>query len=1040
MQITLFGNLNITEAGVTVTTVNSNRLHSLLAWLILQGEHPQPRERVASVLWPDSNAAQARTNLRQLLHHLKRALPEECTSLRTEHFTVQWCHDGTCEIDTAEFGRKLADAEHARDREDGSGEREFLIAAAALYQDDLLPSLYDEWLLPLRQDFRRQFSKALFRLAFLLEQQGNLAEASAWAARLVTHDPLSEPGYQLLIRLQAAMHDRSGALRTYHRCLKVLRRELGVSPGPETLALFERVLKSEASVPEAAIQPLPEHEKERHLVGRSLECQRLRHAWKTAQGDGSRLVLISGDPGIGKTRLAEEFLQTVEANGGVVSRSRCYSGQGQVAYAPVAEWLRTETVRHVWDKLSAPHLADLARLVAEIRDALPSLETPQPLVESWQRIHLYEALQAAFTRASRPLLLFLDDLQWCDAESLEWLQWMLCSRASAGIMLVGTVRPEEAGRDHPFTAFLATLRQAATVMEIPLQPLSPAETITLARQESAETLDETRLREISQSTKGNPLFVLESVRAGVQSTRVHAVISARLAALSTSGYELAGLASIVGRPFSFELLEKAMDWDERSLSQALDELWQRRIVESRGDAEYDFTHDRLREVARGELSPVRVRYLHRRVARALEEVHRTDSEDWNGQIASHYEQAVMGEQAIKHLHLAAVSARQRFAFAEAAHRIERALRLRRQFQGSDAGLRQELDLLLLLGSVLIAIQGYSAPEVGANYGRALEISLRLGGSDRLAILSGLWVFHVVRGEVEIAHQAATSFMEASAGEAEGRFEMESHFLCGSSLYHLGRIEESLQHLTASMHAFTGVGDSISLFAGPHVDVFCRSYLAHATWHRASGNSDVPLCHIEEALRISRARRNPFSEAIALDYAAMLHIFRGDSRNALLAGQEAVHLCTAQGFAYYLAIANVLTGWARAAEGEAAQGLAQFRGGLDAMRTLGAEVRLPYYYALLAETYGKAGQVREALASVSTGFAFMNKNGEVWAAPELYRVQGDLLAHDKPEQALASYTQAIEAARQYGSRGFETRLDLLADRARARITEGNPERS
>src|SRR6202034_1291368 len=113
---------------------------------------------------------------------------------------------------------------------------------------------------------------------------------------------------------------------------------------------------------------------------------------------------------------------------------------------------------------------------------------------------------------------------------------------------------------------------------------------------------------------------------------------------------------------------------------------------------------------------------------------------------------------------------------------------------------------------------------------------------------------------------------------------------------------------------------------------------------------------------------------------------------------------------YLAIANVLTGWAEAAEGETAQGLAQFREGLDAMRSLGAEVRLPYYYALLAETYGRAGQVREAMASLSTGFAFLNKNGEVWAAPELYRVQGELLEPDKPEQALASYTQAINAAR------------------------------
>ena len=232
-------------------------------------------------------------------------------------------------------------------------------------------------------------------------------------------------------------------------------------------------------------------------------------------------------------------------------------------------------------------------------------------------------------------------MQWCDPDSFEWLNALLTSSAAAGVLVLGTVRAEETGREHPFTRFLAGLRQSGMVLEIPLEPLDAQETAELARLESAKPLESGNLGEIFRATRGNPLFVVESVRAGLQSTRVHAVIAARLAQLTAASYELAGLASVVGRPFSFELLEKATDWDEGSVSQALDELWRRRIIESRGASEYDFTHDRLREVACAELTLVRQRYLHRRVARALAEVYGADIESWNGQIASHFEQAGM---------------------------------------------------------------------------------------------------------------------------------------------------------------------------------------------------------------------------------------------------------------------------------------------------------------------------------------------------------------------------------------------------------------
>jgi DNA-binding SARP family transcriptional activator/predicted ATPase len=1050
MRISLFGNLRISIAGQPVTAINTSRLHSLIAYLILHSDTPQPRERLAFLLWPGSKESQARTNLRQLLHHLKRALPAECNWLVTDNFMVHWRQDDSCTVDTVEFRAALAAAAAGRAENDRAREIESLTSATRLYEDDLLPGLYDDWITPLREEYRKLLSHALHRLATLFEEREEYSAAIPWAERLVALDSLSEAHHQLLIRLHAANHDRASALRAYHQCMRVLRREMGVAPSSETRALFERVLKAESGTsrelaPSAAssasktVSPL---QKVRPLVGRTKEWHQLTALWQSAVDEGPRVALISGEPGIGKTRLADELYQSCVRQGYAAARSRCYAGQGQAAYAPVAEWLRSDAIRAGWNRLAPRQLAELARLIPDVREQFPDIEPlvsgqSGPLTESWQRLHFYEALSAAIGKSRKPVLLYLDDMQWCDSDSFEWLHALLNSAAASGVLVLGTVRAEEAGREHPFSRFIAGLRQWGIVLEIPLEPLNAQETAELARRESAKPLENGHLGEIFQATRGNPLFVVESVRAGLQSTRVHAVISARFGQLTTSSYELAGLASVVSRPFSFELLERATDWDESSVSDALDELWRRRIVESRGVSEYDFTHDRLREVAYGELSLVRRRYWHRRVARALSEVYAADIENWNGQIASHFERAGMAGEAIEHYRRAGAYARQHYADAEAAGLLKRALALCRGFPETPRMLNQELDLLLTLGPVLVTTEGYSAPEVGATYERALDLSRRLDNRNIFVILSGICVFHLVRGDLEKARQFSLEFLSLAEREPTPELMLEGNFIRGGSLFHSGQLKAALEHMTAAVRMHSGVAASVlGLFAGPDLGVFCRCYLAHLAWHCEDGGR--PEDYVEAARVAAEEMRHPFSEAIALDYAAMLHVFRGESRLALECGQKAVELCTRYGFAYYLAMANVLTGWATAAEGDIEHGLTQLREGMEGLHKLDAELRLPYYYTLLAETLKRAGQVSEALASLSTGFGFASKNGEKWAVPELYRVQGTLLAmQGKFDAECASLRRGIEAARECGSRALEYRLSVLMDRT---VVSASTERS
>ncbi len=199
------------------------------------------------------------------------------------------------------------------------GRYESLTTAAQLYEDDLLPALYDDWLTPLREDYRRRISDVLQRLATLFEEQKEYAAAIPWAERLVALDSLCEAHHQLLIRLHAANHDRASALRAYHQCMRVLRREMGVEPGPATLELFERILKAEPGLAEpsgrrvSAAKPVSQLQKVRALVGRTKEWHQLASAWQSAVEEGPRVAVISGEPGIGKTQARGRVISIVRS-------------------------------------------------------------------------------------------------------------------------------------------------------------------------------------------------------------------------------------------------------------------------------------------------------------------------------------------------------------------------------------------------------------------------------------------------------------------------------------------------------------------------------------------------------------------------------------------------------------------------------------------------------------------------------------------------------------------------------------------------------
>ncbi|TMD66131.1 MAG: 6-hydroxy-D-nicotine oxidase, partial [Chloroflexi bacterium] len=445
LHIHLLGDFLLISGDTPVTTVTVPRLQSLLAYLLLHRNAPQDRSHLAFLLWPDSTEVQAHTNLRKLLYQLRQSLPHADHFLHVDNHSLQWLPAGAdafWTLDIVEVEQALAQAEQAEREQETIVMRRALEQVMHLYSGELLPNCYDEWILPERDRWHQAFLHAAERLTTLLEEEGDYDAAITAAHQLLRQDSLHEATYRQLMRLYGLRGDRASALRVYHTCVTVLERELGTEPSEVTRAVYESLLQSDTS-PKTLTGPLTSRGTEAPLLGRKAEMRHLQEAWRKAAGGHPHIVILSGEAGIGKTRLAEEIEAWVSRQGLTTASARCYAALGHLAYAPVTVWLRTDALRTNLSALDPAWLTEIARLVPEVLVTRPKLSLPAAMTEGWQRQHFFEALARAVLNARQPLLLLLDDLQWCDNESLEWLHYLLRFEPGAHLLLIGTVRAEE---------------------------------------------------------------------------------------------------------------------------------------------------------------------------------------------------------------------------------------------------------------------------------------------------------------------------------------------------------------------------------------------------------------------------------------------------------------------------------------------------------------------------------------------------------------------------------------------------------------------
>lgn len=1064
LQIQLFGEFCLTLDNAPVAALNTPKLQLLLAYLVLHRDTPQARQGLAYRFWPDSNDSQARTNLRNAIHLLRTALPDAEQFLRIDNQTVQWRADSPFTLDVAAFEEGMQAVVAIKDL---PAAQAMLKRLLTLYRGELLSGFYEDWVLAARETWQERYLAALELASTLAEQQRDYRTAIDYNRRLLQIDPLREEAYARLMQLYALQGDRATALRVYHNCATILVRELGVEPGPVTQGIYERLLNLEETQP--AIAPL---RTAAPLVGRQSAWEVLQAAWQQAQRGQSRLLLVAGEAGIGKTRLAEEFLDWAARQGVVTVAAHCYAAGGRFALAPVQEWLRAPIFQKNRQAVDAVWRSEASRLLPELLTEQSGLATPPALAEHWQRQRLFEALARLTLHGQSSLLLLLDDIQWSDEDTLSWLHYLLRFDPMAKLLIIATARQEEVQQEQPLIAFLSQLRQTDLLIEQRLERLTPADTAALVANLTGHADLPDGATAIYHETEGNPLFIVEMVRAklGIAGgsevakaptslapeprpngelalpPKVHAIIEARLTQLSPDARDLVRAAAVIGRAFAADVLCKVSEMDEDTLVQGLDQLWQRGIIREQGFTQlgveaYDFSHDKLREVAYAGLSPMRRRLLHRRVAETLENRQQPHVDEVSHQIALHYERAGLLAKALPYYQRAARVAHRLAAVQEAIDLLTHAQSLVQLLPEGIERTKLALTMQIDLGPLLLTTKGYAAPEVERAFSEAWQLCQQVGDiQQRFQVLWGLSRFYQIKPDLSKGAPIIKELLALAQIEENPEMLLEAYSITGTHFLHSAALRDAKQYLDQSLALYDRQQHAHhALLYGQDPAIVGLTYGAWTRW--CLGYPEQALQQAQEALALGEALNHPYSRVLAMSYMTAQYQFLGDVEGCRRQAVATIEVTRAYGFTLWLALSTFLHGWALAVQGDFTSGMAQMQEGIDLYRATGAESGSAYLAGLLAERLGHVGQTEIGIAVIGEAFDLLERTQDRWCEAELYRLKGELLVRvaDPAVWTLLGQTpadcfqQAIAVARQQGARWWE----LCARVSQCRLWQHDP---
>jgi serine/threonine protein kinase/tetratricopeptide (TPR) repeat protein len=800
------------------------------------------------------------------------------------------------------------------------------------------------------------------------------------------------------------------------------------------------------------------------LIGREHEISLLKDRWEQAQEGMGQIVLLIGEPGLGKSRLVHTLKQHVlgqmaEGEGDApVIEWRCAPHYQNTGLYPAIDFYeralgfgRNETPQARIDRLlqrleqyglarpdTVPLWASLLSLPAP--DRFPALS----LSPARQREETFRAmLEWLHTRAARnPVLFVVEDLHWVDASTLEFLGQFLAEGLHDSILTLLTFRPE----------FQTPWPALAHQTSLALTRLTRRQVSDLMRKKAGDSLPEALVEQVYDRAGGVPLFVEEFTRMVQESGALHQESQSGGVSKTLAGHEIpatlydlvmarldrmegerdvAQLGAVLGREFAFDLLAAVAAMDEPALRAELAKLVQADILHPKGRSPhctYAFKHALLEDALYNSMVKNKRQQFHRRVAEVLEGQFPQTVETQPELLAHHFTEAGLTEQGIKYWLKAGKRSRDRSAFTEAIGHLTRGRSLLDTLRGSSERDGLELQFLTVLGPAYIVAQGYASPEVGPVLLRACELSKQMDAPQQLlGIMLGMWEWRIVRGDLRVCVDLAADGMALAERLNDPGTLMEAWFMPGVTNFYRGQFANAR---ACHEKALTDYDDRErtkfwSEYSGHNAGVTHRCYLALTLWHL--GYPDQALKLDCETRDLARTIGHAFSLCHAVDFGAFLNQCSRLGTKAQEAAEEEMALGTEHGFTFWHALGTVHKAAGMLLQGRREEALSLLLNGLNAFRATGAEVRVPAYLGLLGEAYTQSGRFEEANKALDEGLEIAEKNDDRCHEAELYRLKGELMLTDSSAVAESCFHQAIEMARRQQSRAWELRATISLGR-------------
>jgi class 3 adenylate cyclase/predicted ATPase len=789
------------------------------------------------------------------------------------------------------------------------------------------------------------------------------------------------------------------------------------------------------------------------LVGRESEVTIFLERWEQVQAGQGQVILLSGEAGIGKSRLLQVVKNHIADTSHTRLECRCSPYYQHTALYPIIDLV--ERVLHFQrDETHTAKLEKLERALSQYRLALHEtvplfatlLSLPLPearyaqlsLTPERQKQKTLEALLAiVFELAERSSVLFiLEDLHWVDPSTLEFLHLLILQVSTAAILTVVTSRPD----------FQLSSKWQSQLTPLALQRLSPDDVVAMVMQVTGgKTLPPEVLQHVVTNTDGVPLFVEELMKTILESdllyeteqryeltgplptlaipTTLHDALMARLDRLSTVK-AVAQLGATLGRTFAYDLLQAVMPFDEAVLQHGLEQLVEAELLYQQGvppRATYRFKHALVQEAAYQSLLKSTRQHYHQRIAQVLETQFPETGTMQPELLAHHYTEAGLGPQALEYWRRAGHHALERSAHVEAISHLTKGLEVLKALPNTREHIQHELELQLTLGIPLSATRGYAAPEVAHIYTRAQELCQQIGEIPQLIpVLLGLWRFYLLRAELVKARELAERCLLLVQRLNDPARLIVAHDVLGETLFFLGDFVQARIHLEQAVALYDPQKRQ------PHraltdPGVSSLSMLAGALW--MLGYPEQARQKSTEALRLAEALAHPHILASTLVIAT--HVCQLRQEVYTTQGQAAVvmRLATEQGFPFWLAEATIFIGWAQAAQGQGSEGVAQIHQGLATRQAIGLELTQPVYLSMLAEAYKSVRQPTEGLTILADAVRRVGTTGECWREADLHRLRGELLLTVSAEnhcEAEVCLRQAISIAQRQQAKSWELR--------------------